>query len=140
MGEKEEELIEKGGIRARLYLEAQGKSPELIEKAKENLIKDLKKKCYVVKVSSEEPIFEANMFSTIAEVEIIAYSLRNLFDIVMSFGPSAVEILEPDEIIMNIGDLQAILVDISQLIYSLTHQLLAVKKRLSNEQKIEKAS
>lgn len=56
-------------------------------------------------------------FSQIVDMEIIAENFDKLVYIVMNYGPSAIEILEPREIKMDMGEAQGVLNTIATIIH-----------------------
>ncbi len=56
-------------------------------------------------------------YSKVVEVELVAKRFEDLMYLVMNYGPSGVEILEPGEIKLGLGEAQGILNSISELIH-----------------------
>ena len=57
-------------------------------------------------------------FSEVVDVELVAENFDKLIYIVMNYGPSAIEILEPKNIKMDLGEAQGILNSIASIIHT----------------------
>ena len=56
-------------------------------------------------------------FSQVVEIELLTENYEKLMFLTMNYGPSALEILEPDNIKMDLGEAQGILNSISEMIH-----------------------
>ena len=56
-------------------------------------------------------------FSYVVDIGLVANSYEKLFMLVVTYGPSSVEILEPEKIVLKVGDAQGILNAISDIIH-----------------------
>ena len=123
--------VEEGYFRAWTIFEALAINENVAKDALETLInkldKDIRVKIYkksfggVKKV--EKPIQGVEVgYSLTCEVCLVSKSFDNLSQIVMEYGPSALEILEPEKIKMDAGEAQSVLNSISQMM----HRLAAV--------------
>ncbi|MBN2101653.1 MAG: hypothetical protein JW716_02155 [Candidatus Aenigmarchaeota archaeon] len=61
-------------------------------------------------------------FSYVVEFEILTQNLDRLMTIVMNYGPSSVEILEPDELKIPLGEAQGILNSVSAMMHKFASQ------------------
>jgi len=59
-------------------------------------------------------------FSKVVEVELVVRRFENLVFIVMNYAPSSIEILEPTELKVPVGEAQSTLNAISELIHRFT--------------------
>ncbi len=57
-------------------------------------------------------------YSKVVEVELVSRRFEDLIYMVMKYAPSSIEILEPPEIKMKVGEAQGILNSIAELIHS----------------------
>lgn len=127
---EEEEIKERiadGWIRIRAFLEVMAANKETTESA---LNKHLEK----IKDNEEIEIYEEDLddpqevedppgnisqaYSQIAEIELLVSSVKNLITFTFLYGPSSVEVLEPEEFDLKMGELQ----DISNTVAALIHQ------------------
>ena len=93
------------------HVEAMGKEDKTIINKKD--FKDIKKVENPLPRNPE--IKEA--YSNIAEIEILTQNFDRLVYLVMNYGPSAIEILEPEKLSMDAGEAQGILTSIGMLLH-----------------------
>lgn len=121
------EKIADGWIRASAFIEVMAVDEETTESALKN---------HLEKIKSEDglEVFEEDIdemeevenppqqvpkaFSQIAEIEFIVPSVKNLITFTFLYGPSSVEVLEPEEMELKMNELQ----DITNTIAALVHQ------------------
>ena len=99
------------------------------DKAKESLTNLINKidqdnKIQVYEKEFSEPVKVENPTKTIkqaysitCDLKLIAKNIDNLLQFVISYGPSAIEIIEPNEIKMQIGEVQNILNTVSGMMH-----------------------
>ena len=116
-----------GWIKAEMMIEVLAGSEDTAKRALENHMDKLDREGNTVvykmdykeikKVENPMPqIKEA--YSFVVDVGLVANSYEKLFMLVLTYGPSSIEILEPSRITINVGDAQGILNSISDLIHS----------------------
>lgn len=121
-----DEKVKGKWIRAMLIFEVIAVSEEATMKALEQhlgkLDRDDRVKLYekdvsdIIKIENPTPrIKEA--YSAHAETGLITNSFQKLMQIVIEYGPSALELLEPGRIEIPIGDAQSMLNSISQVMH-----------------------
>lgn len=119
--------IKKGWIKSRFAIEVMAKTKEVAEEALSNHVEKLEnaKDTKVLNKEFEEtqevenpPKNQDQAFSQICEIEVLNKNLYVLLNIIMLFGPSSIEILEPQEINMKIDELQ----NIANQVAGLMHQ------------------
>ena len=121
-----DEAVKKGAVHATLYLEAQGLDEEVL---KGTLISTIKKitnfpGTIYGEGEIEKVLKQDEIYTTFAEVEIVVADLRTLINIVLNFGPSAVEIQKPDEFKLSAGEAQIILADMSSVVNGFAEYIL----------------
>ncbi len=115
-----------GRIKSLMLIEVLAANEEMAKSSLKDLIDKLKaeKGVEVIKADFKEiqkvenpvpGIKEA--FSQVVEIELISKAYETLVGIVMNYGPSSIEILEPSSLKIGVGEAQAILNDISDLIH-----------------------
>lgn len=121
------EKSSKGWIKAWFAIELMAVSQEITEKSlKEHIdhIESLKdafvfeKDFKPVEKLENPPKGVAEAHSQVVELKLFIKDLPTLINIVMAFGPSAVEILEPKEMKIRIEEIQSI----SNMVASMMHQ------------------
>jgi hypothetical protein len=114
-----EEKVAKGGILVKMYFDMQSEErdklqPLLVDLINERLLKEPGVVyCYG---AIEEPLKRDKYFITSAAVHVLFDNIKALIWVSFKYAPAGLEVLKPQkEIHLNIWDLQAILLDISQL-------------------------
>ncbi|HLE07962.1 MAG TPA: hypothetical protein VI933_05115 [archaeon] len=124
--EESNEKVEDGWLRIWFGLEALAVSEEITKKSLENLLErlesDSRVKVYRKEFSTakmvENPIPEIKEgWSIVCETEFVAKKLDDVVQIVMEYGPSAAEILEPQKLSLNLGECQNILNGVSDMMH-----------------------
>ncbi len=109
------EKIKSGWIKVWFAFDVVAVKEDVAKNAIDNHIRKLLDLDKVIgyKKSISEPIKVENPsksikvgYSSTAEIELLVKSVFDLVNIVIVYGPSAIEILEPDEVKINISDLQ----------------------------------
>jgi hypothetical protein len=132
-------------IKARLVFEAQGKPQKGVEDSLMRLVDGIKKVpgVEVFDVVKEPAIVVkgTDLFSGLVDVGIQTKHFEKLFTVVLSFGPSAIIVLEPDKVAVGISELQLALNDLAQVLHGMATEALTSKIQLIkhlNEKKTKK--
>lgn len=129
-----EKRIAEGCIYSRLYIEVQGNDKEACQKALERAIFDSlanenNVELLCVKFFELQKDEEKGFFSGVVEVESLFRDFRWFINVVMRYGPSAIEIIEPQGgVSLTLEEMQSIIADISELTQTLSTQLLRLLK------------
>jgi len=128
---KKEEALEKvdqGWIRARAFVEVMAVKEESATKALENHIGKIEgeegieiyqKEFEETEVVENPPTDKVRKaYSQIAEIEFVVSSVKNLMTFSMLYGPSSVEVIDPDSVNVGVDELQ----DMANSIAALIHQ------------------
>jgi len=132
-------------IKARFTFEVVGNPKDFVQNFSKKLIEDLKKLDYleIKKIENPEPIErevgkdkKVKMFSTFIEVEGEFKDLDSLFNFILDFSPSTIEILDPEKFEIKNFELNKYLNDISHRIINLMllYQDLYAKYMLKTNQ------
>jgi len=127
---KEQELLQKGWIKAWVIFEVQAAAKDVAEEAL---------KVHIGKIKSEKAlkIFEENtteskevdapaqlhqhgvkkLWSRLHEMVIFAKDVEALINMVINYGPSAIEIMGPEKITLKMGELQGALASVSDMMH-----------------------
>jgi len=120
------EKVSEGWLRVWFAFEALAVNEDVTKKSLENLIDkieaDARVKIYRKDFSPakkvENPIQGIKEgWSVVCEVEFVAKKFDDLVHVVMEYGPSAVEILEPKEMKLGVGECQNILNGVSDMMH-----------------------
>ncbi len=121
-----DEKVVQGWLRVCLIFEVLAALEETTKSSLENLINKLEKDSRVKLYKKEfSPIEEVEKpmkniekgFSQICETELITKNFDNLVQIVIEYGPSSVELLEPKRLEIDQGEAQGILNTISEMMH-----------------------
>ncbi|RLI93099.1 MAG: hypothetical protein DRO90_01025 [Candidatus Altiarchaeales archaeon] len=128
-----ERRVREGSILTRLFIEVQGNNKEIAEKVLENTIFHMLAneddvdliyaKFYDIRKDKSQMFF-----SGVVEVKLLTRDFRTLVNIVMRYGPSAIELIEPYEIRMSMDEMQSLLADVSEIVQAYSSKLLALLK------------
>lgn len=128
-----EEACKRGAILSIVHFDAFGKEKELIKNALVEFLATLsnEKGILYCKGTIEEPIESSEGFSTYAEVKLLSENFGYLLHVCIKYAPSAVQILMPSKIVLEIDAAQNLLLDASLL--SQEYSKYFVEKIMSKE-------
>ena len=124
--DKAKKRVKDGWLKVSLMVEAMAVSEETVESAlKKHLERMEREKNMLIYKKDFKAIEEVKKplpnipkgFSQVVDVELVAENFDKLVYIVMNYGPSAIEILEPDNIRIDIGEAQGILNTLAALVH-----------------------
>jgi len=127
----EKKLLKDGWIKSRLWFEVMATSKEITEKTLKDHVEKIKTvegvKIGKVKFEKVEEVKEIpqnfklrnvnKLFSQAVNVEIFTDSVEKLLLVVMLFGPSAIEVLEPKKFELGLVTIQTIMNSVADLIH-----------------------
>ena len=130
MDKKEERLMESrmkdGWIKSTMIIEVLAINKEAAKSALEKHVDKMgneehsmiieKKFSEATEVENPTPRIE-KAYSVIVDVDVISRDFDNLVRLVVAYAPSSIEILEPEDIKMDMGEAQGILNSVSELIH-----------------------
>jgi len=130
-----EEAIRSGGYLTLLYFDIHGKSEESVKSVMVGFIGKLTRENGVIYAVGEidNPMEKGGVYSTWAEVKLLAQDFAALVKICTQYSPIGVEILKPERVSLSLGEAQGVLLDISQTSQNFTR--LIMDKVLSAEEK-----
>lgn len=126
--EKAEKKLREGWIKAWMMIECLAINSDAAKSALENHIKKMgnEKKIIIYKQDFkkmqelEKPLRGKNIekaYSLVVEIELVSENFETLVFLVMNYGPSALEILEPEKLAMNANEAQGILNSVSDMVH-----------------------
>ena len=126
--------IREGGYLANVYFDLHSKSADEVKHLMVGFVSKLSKERGVIYAVGEidKPVEKDGIFSTWAEVKLLAQDFAALVRVCVQYSPVGVEILRPEEVRLPLGDAQSILLDLSQT--SLNFTRLIMEKVLSKEE------
>ncbi|MFC1685957.1 hypothetical protein ACFLZZ_02965 [Nanoarchaeota archaeon] len=87
-----------GWIHSNIIIEILGKPPAYVDKIIKEVVESIKKieGIEVINANFHEPREAKTLFSTFAEIELIAQDIMKLTELVFNYMPSNIEIIEPE--------------------------------------------
>ncbi len=127
---KIKEFINNGWIKAWMIFEVQATSNKTTEESLKNHVKKMKtiKSIKILeekysKITEEEPIpqYKARgikkVYSQVVEIVVLAQDFQTLVDLMITFAPSAIEVLEPEKITLTMRSAQNALSSIADIMH-----------------------
>lgn len=124
--QKADEKIKEGWLRAWLMFEVLAINGSAAKQSLESLINKLERddrvKLYKKDFSEikkvEKPMKNiSEAFSQVCETEFVCKDFDSLVQIAIEYGPSAIEILEPEKIVLRLDSAQGILNSVAELMH-----------------------
>ncbi len=129
-------------IKARLVFEAQGKPQKGVEESLMEMVEGIRKvpgvEVFDVVKEPAIPVKGTDLFSGLVDVGIQTEKFDKLFFVVLSFGPSAIIVLEPDKVEVGLPEMQLALNDLAQVLHGIATDALASKLQLIRHLKEKK--
>ena len=124
-------------FRVRMNIEALSESQEALEKQMEVLENRLKaEKIKIVDFFKAIPNKQENNFSSYIDVEFYASSLQDVLGVIINFGPSSVEVIEPKETKLSMKETQDVMNEVMSAVHYYISLILSLKyKELSEKGK-----
>ncbi|MEM3399534.1 MAG: hypothetical protein QXP42_01755 [Candidatus Micrarchaeia archaeon] len=112
-----DETIRDGGVLALLYFDVHGSDAEQIKNMLVDLIARITKANGVVYVRGEidEALKIEGEHITSAEVSVLTKDFSSLVGVCLEYAPFGVEVLRPERIVLNLGEAQSLLLNVSQV-------------------------
>lgn len=127
-----ERKLKEGAILSRLFIEVQSNDLESAKKALEKTVFQslaneknvhlLNVKFYEIKKSDE------GVFSGVIEIKSLFRDFRWFVNVVMRYGPSAIEIIKPEEYKLSLEEMQSLISDVSEISQTLASHIIAMLK------------
>jgi len=126
-----DKLLSEGCLHARMFVEVQGNDKDACQKALERTIFDSlveEESVTVLNVKFYELQKDAKdeFFSGVVEIDLLFRDFRWFINVTMRYGPSAIEIIEPHNVKLNLDEMQSILADVSELSQTFSSQILTL--------------
>ncbi|MCX6773253.1 MAG: hypothetical protein NTV88_05825 [Candidatus Micrarchaeota archaeon] len=120
------DAIHEGGYLVNLYFDLHGGSEEAVKNIMVGFIGKLTKEPGVVYAVGEidKPEKKEDLFSTWAQVKLLAQDFHTLTRISIQYSPIGIEILRPSEVNLTLGQAQSMLLDVSQASQNFTRVIM----------------
>jgi len=129
--------IRKGAVLAVFYFDVSAKDREDVQPALTALVSKLAHENGITSAVGEidEPLESGDLWSSAAEVTVLAKSFEVLANAAIRYGPIGVEVLKPDKIVLSLGEAQRLLLNVSQIAQDFANYVLT--KMMNEEEKRE---
>ena len=120
------EAIADGGYLVKVYFDLHAGSAEEVKNLMVGFISKLTKEKGVIYAVGEidEPLEKGGVFSTWAEVKLLAEDFNTLARIAAQYSPIGIDILRPDRVILDLGAAQGLLLDIASTSQNFTRMIM----------------
>ena len=118
--------VNDGGILGSLILEVVGKPKEYVDQTIDKILTKLKgeAKVTIVKTNKQETKeLEGKIFSGFIEVEVVTETFQKFLDVCYEYGPTSIEIMEPQKYEMDTKSISGVLNDVVTRAHSSTAHL-----------------
>lgn len=136
-----DEAIREGGILAVIYFDLHANSKDAVKQLLVGSLAKLSKEPGVIYAVGEidEPIESEGLFSSSAEVKILTKDYISLQTICAQYGPIGVEILQPYEIKLTLGEAQDALLRVAETVQEYAKIILDKIMSPEDKEKYQKA-
>lgn len=126
-----EKKIREGGILSRLFMEVQGNDRKTAEEALNVLVFERlmnEPTIYVlwIKMYDLQKEEGQDYYSGVVEIKLLAEDFRWFVSMVMRYGPTAIEIMEPDEVHLSSDLMHSLVADVSEITQVYTSKILSM--------------
>ena len=138
--EMTDDAVREGGYLAMVYFDLHATQAEAVKNIMVSFIAKLTREPGVIYAVGEidQPAEKDGIFSTWAEVKLLAEDFPTLVRIASQYSPIGIEILRPEEVKMTLGEAQGSLLDISQTSQNFTR--LIMERMLTDSEKKDYAT
>ena len=131
---KQREKIDEGGwIHGAMVIEVQGNDADHVKQGLGDHIAKVKREegIELFDIQAHEPKeFKKGIYACSGDINFLAKDFNVLTRLALLYSPSSIEIFEPKELKIPLGDAQNILVDISNIVTSLAHAVFVQEGQL----------
>ena len=131
-----DDAIKEGGYLAMVYFDLHGPTSDEVKNIMVGFLGKLTHEVGVIYAVGEidQPVEKGGMFSTWAEVKLLAKDFSTLVRIATQYSPIGIEILRPNEVRLPLGEAQGVLLDISQISLNFTRMIM---ERVLSKEEVE---
>jgi len=112
-----DEAVTKGAIMSVMYFDVSANEKDAVQASLAELIEKITKEPGVISAIGEiqEPMEVEGMWSSAAEVTLLAKNFTMLANVAIRYGPIGVEVIKPDQIKLSLHEAQGLLLNVSQI-------------------------
>ena len=132
-----DEAIAKGAVLVVFYFDVSCNQKDAAQPILTELISRILREQGIISAVGEidEPIEMDGMWSTSAEVTILAKNISSLAVTALKFGPIGVEVIRPDPLKLPAGEAQSLLLNVAQVSYEFSQ--FALEKLMDDKQRAD---
>lgn len=121
-----DEAIRNRGYLVQVYFDLHAKSADEVKNLMVGFISKLTKEPGVIYAVGEidQPLEKGGVFSTWAEVKLLASDFATLIRVASQYSPIGIEILRPSKVELSLGEAQGALLDVSQVSQNFTRMIM----------------
>jgi hypothetical protein len=132
-----ETMLEEGAVLAKIFIEVQGNDKKTAKQALEvtindNLLKETRVSLLEVKMFDlakyGDKDKKKDYFSGVAEIRIIAEDFPSFLNLVMRYGPTAIEIIKPQEVKLDYDQMHTVVSDASAMAQVYSTKIMTMLK------------
>ncbi|MFA6489981.1 MAG: hypothetical protein WCT52_04855 [Candidatus Micrarchaeia archaeon] len=130
------DAIADGGYLVNLYFDLHAATADEVKNLMVGFISKLTKEKGVIYAVGEidEPLEKGGVYSTWAEVKLLAEDFNALARIAAQYSPIGVDILRPERVVLDLGSAQGLLLDIANTSQNFTRMIM---ERVLSKEEIE---
>ena len=130
-------IVSKGGLLVNMYFDMHGNSGEVIQHSLVDMIGKITHEPGVVYATGavDKPIECESLYSSCAEVKLLARDLNSLINVCFRYGPVGIEVLKPEEMKLSLPQLHELLLNVSQTSQEFTKYIY--EKLMDPEERVE---
>ncbi len=131
-----DEAISDGGYLAMLYFDLHASTAEEVKNVMVGFIGKLTKEQGVLYAVGEidEPLEKGGVFSTWAEVKLLAGDFNVLARLAAQYSPIGVDIIRPERVVLDLASAQGLLIDIANTSQNFTRMIM---ERVLSKEEVE---
>ncbi len=120
-------------FRAYVIVEGVSEDKAKLEELQKKIVEKFKNDPYfqVIDLNIEETLENEGVYTSMFEAEVVAKSFEDLVYLVINYGPSSIELIEPGKFELKASEAQGILVDVANMIHAYTQVIADYQKRLA---------
>ncbi len=128
-----DKYLKDGALLSRLFIEVQSNDKDAAETALKRVVFDglsneKSVKLIYAKLYDIRKDEELDFFSGVVEIKLLVMEFRWFVSVVMRYGPSAIELIEPNEVTLTMDEMQSLLADVSELTQAYSSKIMSLLK------------
>ncbi len=120
-------------FRAYVMVEGVSEDKGKLEEMQKKVVERFKNDSYfqVIDLNVEETLENDGVFTSMFEAEVVAKGFEDLIYLVINYGPSSIELIEPGKFEMKASEAQGVLIDVANMVHAYSQVIADYQKRLA---------